>query len=202
MLAWFLWLQRHVIKVDPRCTREVWFHEMAICGQWRRRIRLRGDFVGRLCHVNGSVMGLLKYKILFRTQDICVISWCLWCYSLYFGQYSDTMWLTGPRSTVWNVPDCRYVSDCRSTGREFDRGPVPYVRGDWLHRISKQGYRYRYNRKAFSTFYHRHSVWYSKTCLKRPLKRSPQNNYGFLFNCTTVGQAWLNGDPDLKLSVG
>ena len=26
MLAWFLWRQRHVIKVDPRCTFEVWFH--------------------------------------------------------------------------------------------------------------------------------------------------------------------------------
>ena len=26
VLAWFLWRQRHVIKVDPRCTSEVWFH--------------------------------------------------------------------------------------------------------------------------------------------------------------------------------
>ena len=33
-------------------------------------IRSIGDFVARLCHVYGSVMRLLKYKILFSTQDI------------------------------------------------------------------------------------------------------------------------------------
>ena len=27
--------------------------------------------------------------------------------------------------------DCRYVSDCRSRGREFDPGPVQYFLGDW-----------------------------------------------------------------------
>ena len=32
---------------------------------------------------------------------------------------------TGPCSAVGNV------SDCRSRGREFDPGPVPYFRGDW-----------------------------------------------------------------------
>ena len=31
---------------------------------------------------------------------------------------------------VGNVSDCRYVSDCRSGGREFDPLPVPYFRGD------------------------------------------------------------------------
>ena len=29
-----------------------------------------------------------------------------------------------------NVSGYRYVSDCRSRGREFDPGPVPYFRGD------------------------------------------------------------------------
>ena len=38
---------------------------------------------------------------------------------------------TGPRSAVGNVSDYRCVSDCRSRGREFDPGPVPYFRGDW-----------------------------------------------------------------------
>ena len=38
---------------------------------------------------------------------------------------------TGPRSAVGNVSGYRYVSDCRSRGREFDHGPVPYFRGDW-----------------------------------------------------------------------
>ena len=32
--------------------------------------------------------------------------------------------------TAENVFDCRYMSDCRSRGREFDPGPVPYFRGD------------------------------------------------------------------------
>ena len=37
---------------------------------------------------------------------------------------------TGPRSAVGNVFGYRCVSDCRSRGREFDPGPVPYFRGD------------------------------------------------------------------------
>ena len=37
---------------------------------------------------------------------------------------------TGPRSAVGNVSGYRCVSDCRSKGREFDPGPVPYFGGD------------------------------------------------------------------------
>ena len=37
---------------------------------------------------------------------------------------------TGPRSAVGNVSGYRCVSDCRSRGREFDPGPVPYFCGD------------------------------------------------------------------------
>ena len=37
---------------------------------------------------------------------------------------------TEPRSAVGNVSDCRYVSDCRSRGREFDPGSFPYFHGD------------------------------------------------------------------------
>ena len=36
----------------------------------------------------------------------------------------------GPCSAVGNVSGYRCVSDCRSRGREFDPGPVPYFRGD------------------------------------------------------------------------
>ena len=36
----------------------------------------------------------------------------------------------GTRSAVGNVSGYRCVSDCRSRGREFDPGPVPYFRGD------------------------------------------------------------------------
>ena len=35
-----------------------------------------------------------------------------------------------PCSAVGNVSGYRCVSDCRSRGREFDLGPVPYFRGD------------------------------------------------------------------------
>ena len=37
----------------------------------------------------------------------------------------------GPRSAVGNVSGYRCLSDCRSRGREFDPGLVPYFRGDW-----------------------------------------------------------------------
>ena len=43
---------------------------------------------------------------------------------------SHTANRAGPRSAVGNVSGYRCVSDCRSRGREFDPGPVPYFRGD------------------------------------------------------------------------
>ena len=43
--------------------------------------------------------------------------------------YILVIW-TGPRSAVGNVSGYRCVSNCRSRGREFDPGPVPYFRGD------------------------------------------------------------------------
>ena len=55
-------------------------------------------------------------KLLFRFQNNLV----------QFG----TIGPTGPRSAVGNVSGYRCVSDCRSRGREFDPGPVPYFRGD------------------------------------------------------------------------
>ena len=39
--------------------------------------------------------------------------------------------IAGPHSAVGNVSGYRCVSDCRSRGREFDPGPVPYFRGNW-----------------------------------------------------------------------
>ena len=47
-----------------------------------------------------------------------------------FHQYIYPIIFTRPRSTVGNVSGYRCVSDCRSRGREFDPGPVPYFRGD------------------------------------------------------------------------
>ena len=37
--------------------------------------------------------------------------------------------LAGARSAVGNMSGHRCMSDCRSMGREFDLGPVPYFRG-------------------------------------------------------------------------
>ena len=49
----------------------------------------------------------------------------------YFcGSFPYNCRFTGPRSAVGNVSGYRCVSDCRSRGREFDSGPVPYFRGD------------------------------------------------------------------------
>ena len=45
-------------------------------------------------------------------------------------QSYNNLLFTGPRSAVGNVSGYRCVSDCRSKGREFDPGPVPYFRGD------------------------------------------------------------------------
>ena len=39
---------------------------------------------------------------------------------------------TGQRSAVDKVSSNRCESDCRSRGRKFDPGPVPYFRGNWL----------------------------------------------------------------------
>ena len=46
------------------------------------------------------------------------------------GLADNTVDNTGPRSAVGNVSGNRCESDCRSRGREFDPGPVPYFRGD------------------------------------------------------------------------
>ena len=37
---------------------------------------------------------------------------------------------TGPRRAIGYVSGNRCESDCRSRGRKFDPGPVPYFRGD------------------------------------------------------------------------
>ena len=48
-----------------------------------------------------------------------------------YGLLSDLpVYPPGPRSAVGNVSGYRCVSDCRSRGRQFDPGPVPYFRGD------------------------------------------------------------------------
>ena len=65
-------------------------------------------------------LGVLQCHTLFL--DHSGIDFWPWCYKT---------WVFGPRSAVGNVSGYRCVSDCRSRGREFDPGPVPYFRGDW-----------------------------------------------------------------------
>ena len=50
---------------------------------------------------------------------------CLYLHVNYITKF------TGPGSAVGNVSGNRCESDCRSRGRVFDPGPVPYFRGDW-----------------------------------------------------------------------
>ena len=50
--------------------------------------------------------------------------------SIYIMHNTDFIIYTGPRSAVGNVSGYRCKADCRSRGREFDPGSVPYFRGD------------------------------------------------------------------------
>ena len=54
----------------------------------------------------------------------------------FYGKDLQRDIFTGPRSAVGNMSGYRCVTDCRSRGREFDPGPVPYFRGDWLRSFS------------------------------------------------------------------
>ena len=67
------------------------------------------------------------YVFLHATNlNFCNKFWMTWEWTLSFISLD-----AGPRSAVSNMSGYRCVSDCRSRGREFDPGPVPYFRGDW-----------------------------------------------------------------------
>ena len=55
---------------------------------------------------------------------------CIYARWKRLSQETPPMTHAGPRSAVGNMSGFRCVSDCRSRGREFDPGPVPYFRGD------------------------------------------------------------------------
>ena len=63
------------------------------------------------------ILALMVDKKVFHNR---VIAW----------YHETSLASAGPRSAVGNVSGYRCVSDCRSRGREFDPGPVPYFRGD------------------------------------------------------------------------
>ena len=51
-------------------------------------------------------------------------------YNCLYQNKGNNSSVTGPRSAVGNVSGNRCESDCRSRGREFNPGPVPFFRGD------------------------------------------------------------------------
>ena len=75
---------------------------------------------------------LSRFELLFiRAKQVIMIKDYLLTYLLTSYLLTCLLtYLTGPRSAVGNVSGYRCVSDCRSRGREFDPGPVPYFRGD------------------------------------------------------------------------
>ena len=81
-----------------------------------------------------------KSVVLLWRKSIVAIS--IFPFTLKMANFQDKhsfssfakIWLkytTGPRSAAGNVSGYRCVSDCRSRGRKFDPGSVPYFRGDW-----------------------------------------------------------------------
>ena len=73
------------------------------------------------------VVILLSYMQLIKEYLLAIKQFD---YSWSLG-YKRPITCTGPRSAVGNVSGNRCQSDCRSRGREFNPGAVPYFRGDW-----------------------------------------------------------------------
>ena len=76
----------------------------------------------------GGTFLLITYYLLLITYHLLLITYNLLLITYYLLLISYH--ITGPRSAVSNVSGNRRESDCRSRGRKFDPGPVPYFRGD------------------------------------------------------------------------
>ena len=90
-----------------------------LCSNQYRAGRVYGLYV---YYMTGAPEGSTESgtgKAGIRSCDPCFTSHST--YPLHHGS-------TVPRGTVGNVSGNRYQSDCRSRGREFDPGPVPYFR--------------------------------------------------------------------------
>ena len=85
-----------------------------------------------------SNMSYITYHLRKNIAEIVCIRFVLILWSMeminiifkFDPTYKHDKSYTGPRSAVGNVSGYRCESDCRSRGREFDPGPVPYFRGD------------------------------------------------------------------------
>ena len=83
------------------------------------------------CYISkGDLKSILGFFYYWDASFWPCVSLNLSMYYPYSSQIRSFQ-LTGPRSAVGNVSGYKCVSDCRSRGREFDPGPVPYFRGDW-----------------------------------------------------------------------
>ena len=93
-----------------------------------------------LCLVSSLPLGAIFWSrtviVAFTYHLLCLISlplgaifWIMNCDSGIYWPF--TLFNCRASSAVGNVSGYRYLSDCRSRGREFDPGPVPYFRGDW-----------------------------------------------------------------------
>ena len=71
---------------------------------------------------------LITYYLLLISYHLLLITYYLLLITYYL--LLITYHITRPRSAVSNVSGNRCESDCRSSGRKFDPGPVPYFRGD------------------------------------------------------------------------
>ena len=65
-----------------------------------------------------------------KTLSLQTVKTMVWRLTYSVGHLFSLFAKAGPRSAVGNVSGYRCVSDCRSRGREFDPGQVPYFRGD------------------------------------------------------------------------
>ena len=65
----------------------------------------------------------------FEKWRRCVESLLVSIFSLWFIEMATPVY-AGLRNTVGIMSGCRYVSDCRSRGRRFDPGLLPYFRRD------------------------------------------------------------------------
>ena len=80
---------------------------------------------------SGKKRGLLSFLSLFRIEfNKFNNTAARMLDSIYHLTLKLLLKNAGPRSAVGNVSGYRCVSDCRSRGREFDPGLVPYFRGD------------------------------------------------------------------------
>ena len=78
-----------------------------------------------VCHSTEALEG--HFNLLIITYYLLLITYYLLLITYYL--LLITYHITGPRSAVSNVSGNRCESDCRSRGRKFDPGPVPYFRG-------------------------------------------------------------------------